>query len=169
MLNIRKERDSDIEEVFGINVRAFDTDAEAKLVDRLRSSGVFYISLIAEENSHIVGHILFTPVELTGNPQGLRLMGLAPMAVLPEYQNRGIGSRLVEAGLKRCKDENIDAVFVLGHPDYYPRFGFLPSVRFGIKSQYEVPDELFMAVELNKGILSKNQGIIRYRKEFEGL
>ena len=169
MLNIRKERDSDIEEVYGINVRAFDTDAEAKLVDRLRSSGVFYISLVAEENGHIVGHILFTPVELAGSPQGLRLMGLAPMAVLPEFQNRGIGSSLVEAGLEHCKEENIDAVFVLGHPDYYPKFGFLQSVKYGIKSEYDVPDEVFMAIELKNGILDGKHGTIRYHKEFEGL
>ena len=97
----------------------------------------------------------------------MKLMGLAPMAVLPEFQNQGIGSKLVKEGLRHCSRENNDAVFVLGHPDFYTKFGFLPSVKYGIKSDYDVPDETFMAIELKSGILDGKQGTIKYNIAFE--
>jgi len=166
MLDIRRERDSDIEDIYEINIKAFETQAEADLVNILRNSGVYHISLVAERNKRVLGHIFFTPVELAGGDSELKLMGLAPMAVLPEFQNQGIGSKLVKEGLRHCSGENNDAVFVLGHPDFYTKFGFLPSVKYGIKSDYDVPDETFMAIELKSGILDGKQGTIKYNKAF---
>lgn len=107
-----------------------------------------FISLVAETETNIVGRIFFTEVELTGSENKLKIMGPAPMAVLSQFQNKGIGSGLVKAGLARCQSLDYDAVVVLGHPDYYPKFGFVPSVRFGIKSEHEVPDEVFMILGL---------------------
>lgn len=165
-MNIRKEKDSDIEEIWKVNAEAFETEAEANLVNALRDSGISYISLIAEEGKEIVGHILFTPVELIGDNSGLKLMGLAPMAVMTRLQKKGIGSQLVKAGLESCLAQGYDAVVVLGHPEYYPKFSFVPSVKFGIKSEYEVPDEAFMVLELTKGSLKGHQGIIKYHSAF---
>ena len=168
-MNIRKEKDSDIEEIWKVNAEAFETEAEANLVNALRDSGISYISLIAEEGEEIVGHILFTPVELIGDNSGLKLMGLAPMAVMTKLQKKGIGSQLVKAGLESCLAQGYDAVVVLGHPEYYPKFSFVPSVRFGIKSEYEVPDEAFMVLELTKGSLKGHQGIIKYHSAFDSV
>lgn len=165
-MTIRKETASDIEQIWKVNAAAFETTAEADLVNALRESGTLYISLVAEEREEIVGHIFFTPVQLVGDRTGLRLMGLAPMAVVPVRQNQGLGSQLVVAGLKACREQGVDAVVVLGHPHYYPRFGFTPSVKFGIKSEYEVPEELFMVLELKKGVLERKQGTIRYHELF---
>lgn len=165
-MNIRDELSSDIEKIWKINTDAFGTEDEANLVNALRSSGCSYISLVAETEDKVVGYILFTPVELSGNQNNLKIAGLAPMAVSSQYQNKGIGSKLVKAGLDHCKSLGYDAVVILGHPNYYPKFGFIPSVKFGIKSEYEVPDEVFMILELVQGSLKNHKGIIKYHEAF---
>ena len=109
-MNIRKEKDSDIENIWKVNAEAFETEAEANLVNTLRDSEIPYISLVAEEGEEIVGHIFFTPVELIGDDSGLKLMGLAPMAVVNRLQKKGIGSQLVKAGLEHCLAQGYDAV-----------------------------------------------------------
>ena len=169
LLIVREERTTDIHKVHDLNSAAFETNAEALLVDSLRNACSRFISLVAQQGSQVIGHILFTPVELSGNNSELNLMGLAPMAVLPEYQNMGIGSKLVEEGLGQCSTDGVDAVFVLGHPQYYPKFGFIPADRFGIKCEYDVPDEAFMVIEIKSGILNGKVGTVRYNKAFEGL
>jgi len=168
-MHIREEQPSDKDKIWDVNSEAFDTDAEANLVNALRSSTCTCISLVAETEENVLGHILFTPVELTGNENTLNLMGLAPMAVLSQYQNRGIGSELVKAGLQHCQLMGYDAVVVLGHPEYYPRFGFVPSVKYCIRSEYEVPDDVFMILELEPGVLRGHKGVIKYHEAFNSL
>lgn len=125
--------------------------------------------LIVVIDDQVVSHILFTPVKLVGGDSSLKLTGLAPMAVLPKYQRTGIGSKLVKTGIQRCISEGYEAVVVLGHPDYYPKFGFVPSVRYGIKSEYQVPDEAFMILELKKDVLKGKQGTTKYQKVFRNI
>lgn len=168
-MNIREEQPSDIEKIWEVNSDAFETQAEANLVNALRNSGCAYISLVAETENIVVGHILFTPVELTGNENKLKIMGLAPMAVFSQYQNKGIGSKLVKTGLEYCRSLGYDAVVVLGYPNYYPRFGFVPSVKYGIKSEYEVPDDVFMILELVPEALKGHKGIIKYHEAFNNV
>ncbi|HEY5648662.1 MAG TPA: N-acetyltransferase, partial [Nitrospiria bacterium] len=134
-----------------------------------RDSGVRYISLVYEEKRELLGHIFFTPVDLVGDAPGILLMGLAPMAVVPDRQRQGIGSALVKAGIQECISEGYDAVFVLGHPEYYPRFGFVPSVAYGIRSEFKVPDEVFMVLELRENALKGKQGTIKYHKAFQNV
>ena len=166
-MNIREEVPSDIGKIWEVNSEAFETEAEANLVTALRNSGCTYLSLAAETENKVIGHILFTPVELSGNENKLKIMGLAPMAVLSQYQNKGIGSKLVQAGLERCQSLGYDAVVVLGHPNYYPKFDFVPSVKYGIKSEYDVPDEVFMILELTPLSLKGHKGIIKYHDAFK--
>ena len=165
-MNIRTEKPSDVDKIWSINAEAFETEDEANLVNALRDSGVSYISLVAEEDDELVGHILFTTVELIGDDAGLRLMGLAPMSVVPKLQNKGIGSLLVKAGIEQCVSKGFDAIVVLGHPEYYPKFGFVPSVKYAISSEYEVPDDTFMVLELKEGSLRGKQGVIKYHETF---
>ena len=162
---IRAEEQRDWAAVYAVNVSAFETPAEAKLVDALRDQAQPLVSLIAEEGGAIVGHIMFSPVSLAGHA-ALRIMGLAPMAVAPEHQRKGIGSALVRAGLEQCKQLDFGAVVVLGHSAYYPRFGFSPSARFGISCEYDVPDEVFMAVELQADFLRDASGKVKYHAAF---
>jgi putative acetyltransferase len=162
---IRAEEQSDWAAVHAVNVSAFETPTEANLVDALRDQAQPLISLIAEKNGEIVGHIMFSPISLSGHP-GLRIMGLAPMAVAPEHQRKGIGAALVRAGLDQCKQLGFGAVVVLGHPAYYPRFGFTSSARFGIGCEYEVPEEVFMVVELQAGFLNGASGKVKYHTAF---
>ena len=164
-IQIRSETDLDKDAVFCINVAAFPSDAEARLVDSLRLSADPYVSLVAVENQEVVGHILFTPVSLKPFDI-LHLMGLAPMAVLPSHQRGGIGSELVKAGLQRCGALGVGAVAVLGHAEFYPRFGFRPSSQWGIKCEYDVPEEVFMLLELATDYLQNYQGTIRYNVAF---
>lgn len=165
-MSIRVEKPSDIETIWRINAEAFETEEEADLVDVLRASGVSYISLVYEENDELVGHIFFTPVELLGDTSGLRIIGLAPMAVIPQMQKRGIGSLLVKAGIQQCINEGYDAIVVLGYPNYYPRFAFLPSITYGIRSEYEVPDDVFMVLELREDSLKGKRGMVKYHEAF---
>ena len=164
-LKIRTETEADQDAVYAINTAAFDTPAEADLVDALREQAHPIVSLVAEDNGQVVGHILFSPVTLSGHPT-LNAMGLAPMAVTPDRQRNGIGTALVQSGLEQCKQLGIQAVVVLGHPDYYPRFGFVPSTIFRINSEYDVPEEVFMAIELQPGALNGKSGTVKYHPAF---
>ena len=134
----------------------------------LRREAHPYISLVAEEEKQIVGHILFTPMTLPGHLE-LKIMGLGPLAVVPEQQRKGIGSALIKAGLARCKELGYGAVIVLGHKGYYPRFGFIPAVCYGIQCEFEVPAEAFMVLEIVPGYLKGAEGIIHYHAAFNGV
>jgi putative acetyltransferase len=136
-------------------------------VDALRSQATPIISVVAHDEGALVGHILFSPVSLTGHDE-LKIMGLAPMAVVPAQQRRGIGSALVREGLERCRRLGYGAVVVLGHPEFYSRLGFVPASLFGVTSEYDVPDDVFMALELAAGALEGKAGTIRYHPSFAG-
>ena len=165
---IRPEERKDHAAVRILNTSAFETPVEANLVDALRIQAQPFISLVAEDDGAIVGHIMFTPVLLSGHPS-LRIMGLGPMAVDPKQQRKGIGSALVRAGLEQCEKLGFGGVVVLGHSDYYPRFGFSPSTGFGIVCEYEVPEELFMVLELQAGYLHDVSGTIKYNAAFSNV
>ena len=162
---VRSEAEDDLPAVRDLNRAAFDTSEEADLVDRLRHEASPIISLVAEEARAILGHIMFSPVSLEGHP-GLKLMGLAPMAVSPAHQREGIGSQLVVAGLERCRQLPCAVVVVLGHSAYYPRFGFTAASDFGLCSELDVQSEVFMALELQAGVLRSSSGTIRYHPAF---
>jgi putative acetyltransferase len=165
---IRDEEQKDWPAVRTVNMSAFGRPDEANLVDVLRDQVSPILSLVAESKGAIVGHIMFSPVSLTGHPT-LRIMGLAPMAIAPEHQRKGIGTALVRAGLERCKQLGFGAVVVLGHPDYYPRFGFSSSVCFGLSCEYKVPANVFMVMELQDGFLRGASGTIKYHNSFGDL
>lgn len=160
-VHIRTEEEQDWADVQAVNESAFERTAEAHLVAALREQAHPVISLVAEHGDAIVGHIMFSPVVLPVRPE-LRLMGLAPMAVAPEHQRKGIGSALVRVGLEQCKQLDFGAVVVLGHPEYYPRFGFSAAMRLSIGCEYEVPEEAFMVVELQPGYLHGASGKVKY-------
>jgi putative acetyltransferase len=188
---IRREESPDREAIFAVNELAFGRAAEALLVERLRAAGATILSLVAEVRGRVIGHVLFTPVSIapsSDTPAGrgekseagsihgaahdlhgpvLASVGLAPMAVLPEHQRIGVGSRLVRHGLGELRVRGHESVFVLGHPDYYPRLGFVPAERFGIRWERECPAEAFMAIELREGALAGRSGVVRYRPEFD--
>ncbi len=169
MLTIREEAIGDRAPVREVNLDAFPTASEADLVDSLRQHAPGCISLVAEEDGEVVGHIMFSPVQLKGKEPGVRMAGLAPMAVLTGSQKKGIGSLLVERGLKVCQSAGFEAVVVLGHSHFYPRFGFIPSVEHGISSEYEVPDDVFMVKELVSGVLTDVDGIVVYHECFKNV
>lgn len=167
-VRIRTEAPGDRDAVRSVNIAAFETPAEAGLVDVLRREARPLVSLVAEDEGSVVGHILFTPVTLSTDAQ-LPLMGLAPMAVVPARQRQGVGSALVTEGIERCRQLGAAAIVVLGHAEYYPRFGFVPSARFAITSEYDVPPEVFMIRVLRDGALDRRAGTIRYHAAFAGL
>ncbi len=165
MISIRPEHYDDLLAIHFVIEQAFGRKAEADLVDKLRANGKVLVSLVAIENNKIIGHILFSLVTLGA----VKTVGLAPLAVLPSAQNRGVGAMLTEAGIAACRALGYAAMIVLGHPEYYPRFGFVPASQFGIKSEYDVPDEVFMALELQPKALANCGGIAKYQPEFNDL
>lgn len=165
-LIIRPETSDDILEIRRINEIAFGGMAEADLVDALRDAGKIVVSLVAMTGSVMVGHILFSRVAIESSGDAIRAVGLAPMSVKPEWQNQGIGSQLVKAGLGECTKLGFECVIVLGHSHYYPRFGFVPASRFGIRSEYAVDDDVFMALELQPATLARASGVAKYEPEF---
>lgn len=165
---IRAERRNDKAAIYEVNVAAFESSGEAELVEALREQAEPIISLVAEDGEAVVGHIMFSPVSLSTDPE-LRVMGLAPMAVTPAHQRQGVGLALVRAGLERCKEMGFSAVVVLGHPEYYPRFGFLQASRFGLHCEYEAPEEAFMALELKPGALDGKHGVVKYHAAFSNV
>jgi putative acetyltransferase len=167
MITIRSERPEDITQVRRVNERAFGQPGEADLVDRLRQACTDQLSLVAEDDESVVGHILFTPVRVESAGRGVLGMGLAPMAVLPDRQRRGIGSQLVTRGLDILRQRGCPFVVVIGHPEYYPRFGFEPASLHGLASQWaDVPDAAFMVLILDVRAMAGVSGVARYRDEF---
>jgi putative acetyltransferase len=166
-MEIRAEKPEDRESVRKINLAAFGRENEANLVDKLR--GVAYtLSFVAVESAQIVGHVFFSPVEIEGNCRdNLLILGLAPVAVMPDRQRQGIGSLLIRHGLEACTQSGCKAVVVLGSPKYYPRFGFVRAKDKGIGCEYAVSDEMFMILELESGALDGCSGTVRYRSEFK--
>jgi putative acetyltransferase len=148
-----------------VNQRAFGRSTEAALVDALRGSPGA-VSLVATVEREIVGHILFTPVQVGDEPRPSLAVGLAPMAVLPEYQRQGIGSELVRAGLDACRSRGHSLVVVVGHPTFYPKFGFVQASTAGLAYEHAVRPEAFMVFELQAGMLAQARGVVRYRPEF---
>jgi putative acetyltransferase len=169
MVIIRFERPDDATAIRQLHATAFERQAEARLVENLRQEAIGAISLVAERAEELVGHILFTPVTLTGQGQKLSGLGLGPMAVMPSLQRQGIGTLLLGEGLKECRTRSCRFVVVLGHPEYYPRFGFLPAHRRGLCCEFPVSPEVFMLLELSPGALHGHTGVIRYHPAFQGV
>lgn len=168
-MNIRPEQPEDGAAIHQVVEAAFGRVAEADLVDKLRAHGKSVVSLVAEIEGQVAGHILFSEVTVETNPRNRKIIGLAPLAVAPAQQRAGIGAQLTRAGLAACRAAGYDAAIVLGHPEYYPRFGFVPASRFGITCEYDVRDEVFMALELTEGALADCHGLARYQAEFNEL
>ena len=166
MIIIRAEKTEDRDAIHRVVELAFGQRGEADLVDALRENASPCISLVATLDELVVGHIFFSPVTIEAEKDTFAAMGLAPMAVLPEYQNQGIGSQLVREGLKECERLGHDIVVVLGHPKFYPQFGFAPASLKGLRSEYDVPDEVFMVLELSEGALAGRVGLVKYHPEF---
>jgi putative acetyltransferase len=163
MSKIRAERAGDEPAIDGVHRAAFQGADEAELVHSLRKSGNARVSLVAEAEYQIIGHVLFSPVTIEScDASGL---GLAPMAVLPSFQRQGVGSRLVEAGLAACRERGAGFVVVLGWPEFYPRFGFRRAIESGLGNEYGAEDE-FMVLELSSGGLPPFRGTVRYGPEF---
>lgn len=164
-LVVREEVAADFERIDEVNCLAFPTDAEARLVRLLREQARPFVSLVAIDASAVVGHIAFSPVRLASK-EPIFVMGLGPMSVVPERQRRGVGGRLVEAGIHECRRLGVQALVVLGHIDYYPKFGFLPASRWDVKCEYDVPDEAFMLLELEAGCVPPDAKLARYHEAF---
>ena len=166
MITIREEQPRDIKKIRDLNKRAFGQTQEADLVDKLRQNCDDLLSLVALMQNQVVGHILFTPVIVESEDNIVKGMALAPMAVLPEYQRQGIGSELVRAGIEKLKKRQCPFIIVLGHAEYYPRFGFEPASRYGVRSEWEVPDEAFMILVIGEFEMQGVVALARYRPEF---
>jgi putative acetyltransferase len=166
VIAIRHEQPDDAAVVSAVHTEAFGRPAEARIVERLRQAAGFYLGLVATEGDQIVGHILFTPVPLRSNRSSDLVLALAPMAVRPAWQRRGIGGALVRAGLEACREARHDVVLVVGHPAFYPRFGFVPARTLGLSSEPAMPDAAFMVAELTPGALRGRRGVVVYGSDF---
>jgi putative acetyltransferase len=168
---IRQESKDDFSEVFEVNKLAFGQDNEANLVELLRKSNAFIpeLSLVATLDNKIVGHILFTKIHIVNDYKSImESLALAPMAVRPAFQNKGIGGQLIRQGLEKAKELQYQSVIVLGHKDYYPRFGFEPAMNWNIKCPFNISEKGdFMGIELTANGLKNANGLVKYPKEFE--
>ncbi len=163
---IRREQPQDIPEVRQVNIRAFGQEQEALVIDQLRKNCNSILSLVALNDGKVVGHILFSPAVIEGRHGRLVGTGLAPLAVLPEYQRKGIGSELIQTGIARIREGGCPYIIVIGHPDYYTRFGFDQAGRFGISSEWSVPKEAFMILVLDRRVMNGITGVAKYRQEW---
>jgi putative acetyltransferase len=166
MVKIRPENPDDLAAVRGVHEAAFPTAAEADLVDRLRGSGKAAVSLVAEEDAAVVGHILFSPVTFDPGVEVLAY-SLAPMAVRPGHEKHAVGRRLVQNGLAECHAKGACLVVVLGDPGYYGRFGFERASRHGLRNEFGV-EEAFMVFMLEAGAHPPPGTMVKYAREFDG-
>ncbi len=167
MITIREENESDLITIKKINDRAFGQTQEGHVIGKIRASGTPVLSLVAEIDNTTVGHIFYSTSEIKCNNKRITGMGLAPMVVLPKYQKQGIGKRLINESLNLLKKRSVPFIIVLGHEDYYPKFGFEKASKYGITCQWDgVPDEAFMIMILDKEKMADIHGVAKYRDEW---
>lgn len=154
MLTIRSETPEDGADIHFVYGKAFSQESETELVEKLRNRGMLIVSLVTLSDGQVVGHIAFSPVTVKSEDSSFQAIALGPMAVLPEYQRKGIGSQLVRTGLEECRHLGHEIVVLVGHADYYPRFGFVPARPKGIECEFEVPDKAWMLLQLREGVLA---------------
>ncbi len=165
-----RERPDHRDGVRAVLVDAFETPAEAALVDNLREADALQVALVAETAGRAVGYVAFSPVTIeTESGQTIAASGLAPVAVATDSQHRGIGGALIVAGLAELRRAGVGMAVVLGWPNYYPRFGFAPAHRFGLRWEHDAPPEAFMALEVLPGAASAVGGVVRYHPAFAGV
>lgn len=162
VIEIREESPDDIAAIREVNRLAFGQGLEGQVVDALRANGGVVLSLVAVSDGKIVGHILYSPAVVGA----FRGAALGPMAVLPDYQRQGLGSQLVTTGNRRIGEAGHPFVIVLGHPQFYPRFGFTPASARSIRCQWDVPDDVFMVLILDSTKTEGMTGLAQYRSEF---
>jgi putative acetyltransferase len=162
VIEIREEHPGDLEAIRAVNRQAFDQEQEGRIVDTLRERGAVLLSLVAVADGEVVGHLLFSPASI-GSLQGA---ALGPMAVVPAYQRQGIGSPLVVRGLQWLQAHGCPAVVIIGHPGFYPRFGFEAATVFGLACDWDVPADVFMVKVLNAADAGHVCGRVSYRGEF---
>lgn len=162
--HIRSERPDDFVEIDRVNEAAFARAAEAQLVRRLRADAGSLSLVAVNGDCRVVGHAMFTPARI-GATEG---MALGPVAVVPEHQGRGIGSALIRAGIEQIQRLGCPFVIVLGHPDYYPRFGFEPAGRHGVHCKWDVPEGVFM-IRILGGAPGGLRGLAEYHPAFDGV
>jgi putative acetyltransferase len=169
MIDIRPERSGDEEAIAAVNRSAFGSEKEVTLVSALRKSRYFIpeLSLVAADGDRIVGHILLSPITIHTESGPVAVLSLAPMAVVPDRQREGIGSLLVERALAAAANLGHTIVVVIGHPAYYPRFGFGPAGQEGLVAPFEVPDDAFMVLELRAGALNGVAGSVEFSPPFQ--
>jgi putative acetyltransferase len=167
MITVREERKRDVAAIWDVVAAAFGQPAEANLVDALRENGHLLISLVAERDWEIVGHIAFSPVTVESEAGVWQAVGLGPLAVAPAFQRQGFGSALMYAGLESARQRGHEAVFVVGDPNYYRQFGFVKAADYGLRWERDVPPEVFLVQELQPGALTGRAGIVRYGPEFD--
>lgn len=165
---VRPECDGDTPAVRTVHDAAFSRLDEGRIVDALRVHHATYVGLVAVDDDVVVGHVAFSPATLHCYSALFPIMALGPMAVAPASHRRGIGSALVREGLAACARLGHDVVVVLGHPAFYPRFGFVPARPLGVMSEWDVPDDVFMVAELTPGALRGRRGVVYYAPEFAG-
>ena len=174
-ITLRQEIEADYEKVRNVVQQAFESAPhsdgnEAQLVENLRTTREFIpeLSLVAEMDGEIVGHILFSLIHIQGeNKEAVQSLALAPVSVLPKFQNKGIGGKLMEEGHALARALGYRSIILLGYPEYYSRFGYASASRWGIRAPFPVPDEAFMALELVRDGLRGVSGVVRYPEAFE--
>ena len=164
-IDIAEERPGDVAAIRDLNQRAFEQNQEANIVDFLRSNGGALLSLVATVNGTVVGYIMYSPISVGS----LRGAALGPMAVLPELQRQGIGSKLIEAGNRKLEDAGCPFIIVVGHPEFYPRFGFKPARGRGITCEWNLPEDVFMVLVLDEVEMAGVSGVAKYRDEFSSV
>jgi putative acetyltransferase len=166
LIKVREERPEDIEAIRVINQDAFGQSQEGQIVDALRANAAVLLSMVAALDGCVIGHILYSPVFIDSGGKKVIGAGLGPMAVLPRYQRQGVGRKLIESGNNRLRQAGCPFIVVLGHPDYYPRFGFKPASAYGIRCEWDVPDDVFMAIIMDHLKMEGVSGLAKYRREF---
>jgi putative acetyltransferase len=168
-MRIREERPDDAEAIRAVNLAAFGRAQEGALVDALRRNGAIVLSLVALLDDTMSGHALYSPVSISCRGEEVIGAGLGPMAVVPERQRQGIGGELICAGNGILRARGCPFIVVLGHPAYYPRFGFRPAGARGIRCQWDVPEDAFMVLPLDGSRMQGIAGLAEYRPEFSKL